>query len=247
MISQRLFPKLLLIFLLMGVVLILAFLYFTDFQMMPLTIQKIFNKSAPTLNAEQYPVHRNISTTVFWVGETASGSNDFISNTQSAWDENWKKHFGGEDNSKNRDGYFPAKFRPLENPFYFALPYNDLDDEGVRKSDAASLIPWSKEQNWNAEESMLKNRWIAITKNRKTAYAQWEDVGPFGEDDSKYVFGTKSPRSKTNKNAGLDVSPAVRDYLGLKDIDKTDWQFIEEKNVPAGPWRDIITTSQVNF
>jgi hypothetical protein len=94
---------------------------------------------------------------------------------------------------------------------------------------------------------MLKNRWIVITKDGKTAYAQWEDVGPFGEDDAKYVFGDALPKSKENKNAGLDVSPAVRDYLELEDIDKVDWQFVDEKDVPRGPWKDIITTSQVNF
>jgi hypothetical protein len=29
----------------------------------------------------------------------------------------------------------------------------------------------------------------------------------------------------------------VRDYLGLASIDVTDWQFIEVRDVPPGPWR----------
>jgi len=39
-----------------------------------------------------------------------------------------------------------------------------------------------------------------------------------------------------NKGAGLDVSPAVRDYLGLNETDVTDWKFVEFKEVPRGPW-----------
>ena len=31
--------------------------------------------------------------------------------------------------------------------------------------------------------------------------------------------------------------PAVRDYLGLAPTDVTDWQFVEVRDVPPGPWR----------
>ena len=76
-------------------------------------------------------------------------------------------------------------------------------------------------------------------------YAQWEDVGPFGENDSNYVFGSANPKSTTNKTAGLDVSPAVNDYLGLSGLDTTSWQFVDEKDVPSGPWKNIVTTSGI--
>jgi hypothetical protein len=39
-----------------------------------------------------------------------------------------------------------------------------------------------------------------------------------------------------NKGAGLDVSPAVRDFLGLGDTDVTDWRFVDFEEVPHGPW-----------
>jgi hypothetical protein len=39
-----------------------------------------------------------------------------------------------------------------------------------------------------------------------------------------------------NQGAGLDVSPAVRDYLGLKGKDVCDWKFVEARDVPNGPW-----------
>ncbi|MDL5503374.1 MAG: hypothetical protein QSU88_09175, partial [Candidatus Methanoperedens sp.] len=90
-------------------------------------------------------------------------------------------------------------------------------------------------------------KWIKITKGDKSAYAQWEDVGPFEIDDIDYVFGDSKPKNDINNNAGLDVSPAVRDYLGLEDIDKIDWQFIEPGNVPDGPWTEIITRSQISW
>ena len=195
---------------------------------------------------EKYPLRKNISVTTFWIGEKADDSNNHIANSKSAWDTDWKKHYGGTDDPKNRNGYHPADFKPKENPFYFALPYNDFDDVD-RKSEASGIVYWGKSKNWEDGESMLKNRWIAITKNGKTAYAQWEDVGPFGEDDAAYVFGNALPKSKENNNAGLDVSPAVADYLKLTGKDKVDWRFIEESDVPKGPWKEIVTTSQVNF
>jgi hypothetical protein len=34
----------------------------------------------------------------------------------------------------------------------------------------------------------------------------------------------------------LDVSPAVRDYLGLANKDVCDWKFVEFAEVPSGPW-----------
>ena len=40
----------------------------------------------------------------------------------------------------------------------------------------------------------------------------------------------------TNQGAGLDVSPAVRDFLGLASTDVTDWKFVEFRDVPYGPW-----------
>lgn len=193
----------------------------------------------------KYPVHTNVTTTLFWAGEEAGDDNKDISNLPSAWDEKWVKHFGGIDTPKKRNGSMPAGFTPDENPFYFALPYNDFNEKGNRKKDVESVIPWAKDRVWKDNESILKNQWIKITKGDKVAYAQWEDVGPFKEDDSEYVFGTAEPESKTNKHAGLDVSPAVNDMLGLSDIDTTDWQFVDATEVPDGPWKKIVTTSQI--
>ena len=48
---------------------------------------------------------------------------------------------------------------------------------------------------------------------------------------------TKRPKPNLNHGAGLDVSSAVREYLGLAPTDVTDWQFVEVRDVPPGPWR----------
>jgi hypothetical protein len=53
------------------------------------------------------------------------------------------------------------------------------------------------------------------------------------------VFGNERPKSNLNQGAGLDVSPAVRDYLGLKQTDVTDWQFVDVSAVPHGPWSTL--------
>jgi hypothetical protein len=186
--------------------------------------------------------HSNIITTEFWVGEPSDASNGYIANAQSAWDGSWQSHYGGIDNPNNRSGYFPASFKPKENPFYFALPYNDINEAGKRKSNA-KFCPNSTISSL-ANYSWCKNAWIKIRYQGKVAYAQWEDVGPFEEDDSSYVFGNAMPKNKEGEKAGLDVSPAVSTLLGLHGKDNCDWSFVDFNNVPNGPWRQIITSSK---
>jgi hypothetical protein len=183
-------------------------------------------------------LHGNITTTIFWAGELADASNNFISNSESAWDQHWGDHFGGYDDPDHRSGYNPAAFAPKENPFYFALPYNDLDARGNRKATASSCPNVTP-----GAVSRCKNAWIKIVKGANVAYAQWEDVGPLQEDDYNYVFGTAAPANTWGAKAGLDVSPAVRDYLGLGDVDKTSWSFVSAGSVPAGPWKNVVTNS----
>ena len=77
---------------------------------------------------------------------------------------------------------------------------------------------------------------MAIRHGTRLCYAQWEDCGPFRTDHWQYVFGNERPRPNLNHGAGLDVSPAVREYLGLADIDICDWKFVESWQVPPGPW-----------
>lgn len=182
--------------------------------------------------------HTNVITTVFWVGEGADAENAFISNTSSAWDTDWQSHFGGLDDPNERNGWFPAGFIPKENSFYVALPYNDIDEKGHRKKDAKNC-PLARDDHI---ASWCKNAWVAIRYHGNIAYAQWEDVGPNNEDDAAYVFSNAAPKNTFGVHAGLDVSPAVRDYLGLDGDDLTDWTFVDEDDVPDGPW--FITTTR---
>lgn len=197
--------------------------------------------STPSGNQAVSYEHQNIITTVFWAGEPADSDNGDISNTVSAWDENWQAHYGGVDDPLHRSAYRPAGFTPKENPFYVALPYNDIDADSHRKASADNCRRLQPAPD--ARYSYCKNIWVAITKSNKTVYAQWEDAGPFGEDDASYVFGSAAPANKTDERAGLDVSPAVRDALALQDVDRTSWRFVKASEVPGGPWKDTVTVS----
>jgi hypothetical protein len=202
--------------------------------------------ASENIASSEYMLHEDITVTFFWIGEEGGEENGYIPNLQSVWDDEWKENYGGVDDPNNRENYYPVAFTPKENPFYFALPYNDFDN-GVRRADVEAYIPWANETTYTDNQSMCKNRWIKIVKNDKTAYAQWQDAGPYGENDHAYVFGSKEPENAINDNAGLDVSPAVRDYLYLSDIDAVSWQFVDADQVPDGPWKNIITISQVNW
>jgi hypothetical protein len=188
-----------------------------------------------------YPLHSGIRTTWFYAGEPASADNDFIQNVSSAWQENWQAYYGGSDDPSSRCSFYPCGFTPRENPFYFALPFSDFTNTGPVAD--LSMVYWytpASRTQLNNDQSILKNRWIQITLGGKTSYAQWEDVGPFNEHDGNYVFGSAGPQSS---RAGLDVSPAVRDYLGMGGSANTSWRFVDASEVPAGPWKPIITTS----
>jgi hypothetical protein len=191
---------------------------------------------SPVLRADQLPLtwKYNIVATVFWIGEQESEGNP-LPNTESAWDPNWVAHFGGEDSPIQRVNYLPIGFTPRQNPFYVALPYNDVDDHHTRR-EAPQVIPWFKDSFVCDGQSVCKGRWVTIRHGKRTCYAQWEDVGPFQTDHWQYVFGNERPRPNRNGNAGLDVSPAVRDYLGMSGMDVCDWKFVNVYAVPSGPW-----------
>lgn len=193
-------------------------------------------EAARTGAGERFPWKKEIVTTVFWIGEQPTANNP-VPNRSSSWDKDWTKSYGGFDdpNLAHRNGYLPVKFTPQQNPFYCALPYNDKASTGHRP-EAPTAVPWFKEAYQGPAVSTCKGRWVAIRKGNKTVYAQWEDAGPFRTDHWQYVFGNERPKPNLNKGAGLDVSPAVRDYLGMQETDVTDWKFVEFNEVPPGPW-----------
>jgi hypothetical protein len=188
---------------------------------------------------QRFPWKSQIVTTVFWIGEQPSGNN-LVPNRTSSWDKQWTKNYGGFDdpNPAHRSNYIPVKFTPRQNPFYCALPYNDKAKEGHRP-EAPRVIPWFSEAYQGPAVSTCKDRWVAIRKGNRTVYAQWEDAGPFRTDHWQYVFANERPKPNLNKGAGLDVSPAVRDFLGLQPTDVTDWRFVDFSEVPRGPWSTL--------
>ncbi len=186
--------------------------------------------------------HDAVVTTVFWAGESAGDDNSYIANAASAWDEQWEQHYGGVDDPDARSGYLPAAFTPNENPFYFALPYSDITDSSRRRATAKSCPNSNNTSLLNY--SWCKNAWIAVQFGSKIVYAQWEDVGPYQSNDFDYVFGTSKPKNRVDVGAGLDISPAVRDYLGVGDVSRTSWRFVAADKVPAGPWKQIVTSSR---
>ena len=89
-------------------------------------------KAEPSKTTSSFPVKRNIVTTYFWIGQGGTSISS-TTNLKSAWDSFWKKNFGGidcpdqrKDAKKFREASLPKKFAPTLNPFYVALPFNDI-------------------------------------------------------------------------------------------------------------------------
>lgn len=180
--------------------------------------------------------HENVGATAFWIGQPVGTGH----RVQSAWDPQWQSHFGGVDdpNHRQNNGYWPAKFKPSQNSFYAALPYDEFDAQGKRKA-SAKKIPWYDAKHPPAAgESILKNHWLRVVFAGRAVYVQWEDVGPQGTDDFDYVFGDAAP---VKNHFGICLSPAALAYLTAGDGDQVSWKFVDDKDVPAGPWRRIVT------
>jgi hypothetical protein len=191
-----------------------------------------------------YPWKTHVTCTIFWIGEQPTENNP-TPNCKSSWDQQWAINFGGYDNpdpaariaSHTTGDFRPKNFIPQLNPFYVALPYNDVVNHRGHKPEAARVIPWFSRMRPEPGQTVCKGRWLQIYRNGRSCYAQWEDCGPWTTDDWEYVFGNKPPKTVQNGGAGLDISPAVRDFLGMKSGDKVHWRFVEASQVPYGPWK----------
>lgn len=193
------------------------------------------SERTPTNTGERlYPEHR-VTTTQFWIGEPASEDNAFISNEVTAWDSHPIERFGSVDDPDNP----PAVVH--HNPYYCALPVNEFDESGL-VSGIRERSPWRNE-TVGENQSLFKGRWVKATntENGQTIYAQWLDTGPCDTDvcnDPYYVFGSQSPQNDFGLRAGLDLSPSAMKGLGANGSAEVVWKFVDEADVPDGPWRD---------
>lgn len=221
---------------------------------------------APVAAGRQYPWHTRIVSTTFWVGEIFDPNASDGSQMLSTYDSQWMENYGGCDGNTSTgsceteprtsaNGFFPTRMTPRENPFYLDLPFDDINDAtglGMRQS----VIPWAADAAYrgagtNENISLIKNRWVRITAHGQTCYGQIEDAGPGQYHDANYVFGSQDarPANRQFNGAGMDVSPALTGCLRFAELDGekdiVNWQFVESGDVPAGPWRRLVTASGV--
>ncbi|GAB2681340.1 hypothetical protein GCM10027271_48140 [Saccharopolyspora gloriosae] len=216
------------------------------------------------VHGRQYPWHTGIVATTFWVGEVLDPDTSDGSQVISTYDSAWQQHYGGCDgvlldgrcDTEPRtaaNGYFPTRMTPRENPFYLDLPFDDLNDP-IAFEQRGAVVPWSRDPGYAGRErdesfSYLKNRWVQLTRGDAVCFGQVQDAGPAEYHDARYVFGHDDPRPVNTRfnGAGLDVSPALNGCLGFTHLngahDRVDWRFVEESDVPDGPWRRVVTTS----
>ncbi|TNM70299.1 hypothetical protein FHN55_01050 [Streptomyces sp. NP160] len=211
---------------------------------------------------QRYPLHTGIVATTFWVGEVFDPDAPDGSQVLSAYDDHWLASYGGCDGvvvdgtctTERRtaaNGYFPTAMTPRQNPFYLDLPFDDVNDPSAAAQRAA-VVPWAHEPRYAAAladpgRSLMKDRWVAVRKDGRTCYGQVEDAGPGVYDDARYVFGADDarPANRRYNGAGMDVSPALNGCLGFSELDGeddvVDWWFVDDADVPAGPWTRLVT------
>jgi len=205
----------------------------------PKPAPRVYTPTRPRPVRQVFPWRRNIVTTIFWIGEKPTARNP-TPNNKSSWDPKWAINYGGYDDpdpkKRSRD-FRPMGFEPKLNPFYVALPYNDVATVTLTKPEASRVIPWFKRRFKRHGKTVCKSQWVAIRYRNRVCYAQWEDCGPYHTDDWEYVFKGKRPRNrKMNGGAALDVSPAVRDFLKMPSGARCDWRFVTLREIRNGPW-----------
>lgn len=107
---------------------------------------------------------------------------------------------------------------------------------GRTKPEARVVIPWFQADFVRGGKSVCKGWGVAIHYRGGIVFAQWEDVGPFRTDHWEYVFGDERPHPNRNEGAGLDISPSVQGFFGMKTNDYVGWRFVEDEEVSRGPW-----------
>ena len=218
------------------------------------------------LSEGEYPWHTGIVSTTFWVGEVFDPDASDGSQVYSTYDSGWMQSYGGCDGLVTdgvcvteprtaENDFFPTAMTPLENPFYLDLPFDDVNNPDAFAS-REEVVPWADEEAYQGSEgdnqvSLMKNRWVRLEANGQTCYGQIQDAGPGVYNDVEYVFGEDDarPENRNFNGAGMDVSPALNGCLRFTDVngqsDRVDWQFVDDADVPDGPWTRIVTTSGV--
>jgi hypothetical protein len=184
-----------------------------------------FAETASRRSHNIYPWKTNIPAAKFWIGEGGVPS--------SAWDGNWVRDNDGPDSPTNRNGYASGSHASGLNPFYVALPFNDLAHPDL----AQKWLPhgWARAPKNGAPVSACKDRWLELKNARgDVCYAQWEDVGPRRNDHAAYVFGDEVPGKD---EPGICVSPAVAEYLQVIGAPAlVSWRFVDNADVRPGAW-----------
>jgi hypothetical protein len=163
----------------------------------------------------------------FYIGEAKHEANE--------WNKGWNTS-SLKDDPDNRNGFASGDHASTINPFYVALPFNDL----AYPDKAKQYLPLAWQQSAKNGKSVCQHRWVEIKMEDgfgHICYAQWEDVGPLRNDHVEYLFGPERP--DTGNRAGIEVSPAVAAYLGFSNIKgpiNVRWRFIDDNDVPPGQW-----------
>ena len=93
-----------------------------------------------------------------------------------------------------RRNYIPVAFVPRQNPFYCALPYNDVE-HGQFKPEAPLVIPSFKQSYSGPGQSVCRHRWIAFAKGTASATRSGKIAGHF----ARIIFNMFSETNGRNR------------------------------------------------
>ena len=118
--------------------------------------------------------------------------------------------------------FFPTQMTPKQNPFYLDLPVIDRS---------------------------LKNRWVQLQKDGVPVMARSRTPVRRSTTTPPTSSATPVPRTPGSTAPASTSRPALNGCLGFSQLngasDRVDWRFVEQSDVPAGPWTRIITTNPV--
>ncbi len=184
-----------------------------------------------------YPWKTNIITTEFWIGEGSTPISS-TTNVASSWDEDWRANNHGSDSPWNRNGYASGSHASTLNPFYVALPFNDLafPDKARR---------WLPDGWYLAARRMASRSPPARTAGLRSRTRAATSASRSGRMSGRYATTTRNTSSARSARSALattmPVSTSHRPWRNTlasrtKTARRPPWRFVDDEEVRPGAW-----------
>ena len=148
-------------------------------------------------------------------------------------------NYGGFDNPdpSRRHDYIPVIYVPRQNPFYCALPYNDVS-HGQFKPEAPMVVPWFRQAYVRTGAFGLQGPLGRDPPRQPGLLRAMGRLRTFPHRSLPIRFPERAAETEPEPRRRSRCLAGGARLSRPRPTDVTDWQFVEVRDVPPGPWRN---------